>query len=171
MRICILFAIVHLLAALQPLRTNSSGGASSSLSFPGWPTEFEGETLEQLELSKKEKGFIRNFPGKIARFTDGSRELVIRYLAKPSRKLHPAADCLKSVGFGTTPKPIKIDRQGKHWGCISAVRKNRKLKVCERIYDHYGASFSDVSSWYWAAMLGKSRGPWWAVTVSYDEDG
>jgi hypothetical protein len=23
----------------------------------------------------------------------------------------------------------------------------------------------DASSWYWAALLGKSSGPWWAVTT------
>jgi len=170
MRICILFLIVHLLAALQPLRTGAAAESSAPTDFPGWPTEFEGEALEQLELSKKEKGFIKNFPGKIARFTDGRRELVIRYLARPSRRLHPAADCLKSVGFKTTPKPIQVDQKGNHWGCISAARKNQKLKVCERIYDDHGANFSDVSSWYWAAMLGKSKSPWWAVTVSYEED-
>ena len=28
-----------------------------------------------------------------------------------------------------------------------------------------GGSFCDVSAWYWAASLGRTRGPWWAVTV------
>ena len=26
-------------------------------------------------------------------------------------------------------------------------------------------SWSDVSSWYWAALLGRTRGPWWAISL------
>jgi hypothetical protein len=38
--------------------------------------------------------------------------------------------------------------------------------VYERIYDVAGNSWSDVSAWYWAALLGKSAGPWWSVVIA-----
>jgi hypothetical protein len=40
------------------------------------------------------------------------------------------------------------------------------MQVCERIYDQAGASWTDVSSWYWDAALGRSQGPWMAVAVA-----
>ena len=40
------------------------------------------------------------------------------------------------------------------------------MRVCERIVDAQGRTFTDASSWYWAALLQQSRGPWTALTVA-----
>jgi len=48
--------------------------------------------------------------------------------------------------------------------CFNAARDGRQLRVCERIVDAAGVSFTDTSAWYWNAALGRSRGPWLAVT-------
>ena len=39
-------------------------------------------------------------------------------------------------------------------------------QVCERIVDHEGQAFTDVSAWYWAAIFNQSRGPWLVTTVA-----
>ena len=39
--------------------------------------------------------------------------------------------------------------------------------ACEHItLEGDGRSFADVSSWYWSAVTGRSRGPWWARTIA-----
>jgi hypothetical protein len=38
--------------------------------------------------------------------------------------------------------------------------------VCERIVDAKGEAFTDTSHWYWASLLGRSAGPWQAVTTA-----
>jgi hypothetical protein len=51
-------------------------------------------------------------------------------------------------------------------GCFDASRGGTRLRVCESIRDSAGGEWTDVSSWYWAALLGRSSGPWWATTVA-----
>jgi len=36
----------------------------------------------------------------------------------------------------------------------------------ERIEDARGLAFTDASAWFWAAQLGRSTGPWQAITVA-----
>jgi len=134
--------------------------------FQQWPSEFQGAKLRQLPLTAKERGFSQNFPGKIGRFTDGSREMIIRYIEQPSRKLHPSADCLRGSGYSVEPTPIRRDQNGQFWGCVLAQRDAATYRVCERIYDQSGNSWYDVSSWYWLVVLQNKQGPWWAVTVA-----
>ena len=52
------------------------------------------------------------------------------------------------------------------WRCFEAKRAGRRVRVCERIGDAQGQTFTDTSAWYWAAVSGQSRGPWRAVTVA-----
>jgi hypothetical protein len=130
-----------------------------------FPTTFEGFEIEKLPLSERESYFLEDFPGHIGRFSDGKREIIIRYVREATRKLHPASDCFKAIGYSTKPLPLKVDENGKRWSCFSAVKAGEKLRVCERIYNSEGEEWTDVSSWYWAA-LGESYGKWWAVTVA-----
>jgi len=157
---CLLAALVPLLPA-QPV--------SHATSFPGWPARYEGRPLRELPLTALERRFEENFPGRLGRFTDGEREVVIRWVSRETRKLHPAADCFKSSGFRVTPRPLEVDAAGARWGSFVAVRGRQTVRVRERIHDAAGDGWADVSSWYWAAMLGKSSGPWWAVTIAVAE--
>jgi hypothetical protein len=45
------------------------------------------------------------------------------------------------------------------------------LRVYERVYSAVSAdeNWTDVSSWYWSALLGRSRGPWWVITTAERE--
>jgi hypothetical protein len=135
-------------------------------SFPGWPTHFEGKPLRVLPLGPLEQRFAADFPGRIGRFSDGEREIVIRWVSGQTRKLHPSSDCFRGVGYSITPQPIVIEPDGTRWSRFEAVRGNEQLEVRERLYDASGNQWSDVSAWYWAATMGKSSGPWWAITIA-----
>lgn len=161
----ILFALACGLAALAPL---AGRGAPSSLeadAFAGWPASFEDRPLKELPLSPVEQRFGDQFPGRVARFTDGNREIIMRWVAEGTRKLHPASDCFKANGYAIAPLPIKVAGK-QRWSGFVATRGTQALEVRERIYDASGAQWSDVSAWYWAVQLGQTSGPWWAVTVA-----
>ena len=124
-------------------------------------------------MAEAERRFLGDFPGRAAKFTDGEREILLRWVAEPSRRLHPSADCLRGAGAEVRPLPAWRDRQGRLWGCQEMVRDGRRFRVRERITagppgagDDSGAAWTDVSAWYWAALLGRTKGPWWAVTIA-----
>ncbi|WP_455212510.1 hypothetical protein [Kaarinaea lacus] len=140
--------------------------SSRSIEFEQWPTQINGVTLNKLPLTDNERRFNNGFPGNIARFTDGRREYVIRWITAVSRKVHPASDCFRGIGYALEPLPLVKDEQGSTWGSFMATKNNTVLKVDERIYDEAGNSWTDISSWYWAALFAKTEGPWWAMTVA-----
>jgi hypothetical protein len=144
-------------------------GHFAAPNFQGFPKTFEGRELKQLSMSETEKVFMKDFPGKFGRFTDGQREIILRFVWQATRQLHPATDCFKGLGYETKPLPLKIDNGGKRWSCFYAAKNNERLRVCERIYDDAGNEWTDVSSWYWSALDSPS-GEWWAITVAERDD-
>jgi len=153
------------LAMLMPMLPLQAG-IDKAFGFPGWPTRFEGHMLTRLPLSAREKRFYRDFPGRVARFSDGSRQIILRWVKRPTRKLHPAADCYKGLGFRIAPRTITIDKANIRWGAFMVDKPGDRMQVRERIHDQRGNSWTDVSSWYWAALFAPGNGPWWAVTVA-----
>ncbi|HZB43668.1 MAG TPA: hypothetical protein VE360_00420 [Pyrinomonadaceae bacterium] len=158
---CVLALLAPLLFAAQ----GASGGHGRA-AFDGWPTHFEGRALTRLPLSEREERFGGDFPGHIARFTDGRRELIVRFVTEPTRKLHPASDCFAGLGYRVRPLPVRVDEAGARWGSFTAERGGETFRVHERIHADGGGSWADVSAWYWAAAMGDHAGPWWAVTVA-----
>ena len=67
---------------------------------PEWPLEWRGQALRPLARSPVEARFAQSFPGRIARFAlaDSGDELVLRDVDRPTRMLHPAADCWRGIG-------------------------------------------------------------------------
>lgn len=133
-----------------------------------WPHEWEGRALRPLGMTDVEQRFAARFPGAIARFSDGERVLVLRRVTEPTRMLHPAADCFRGLGYRIEAARLEHDAQQRLWRCFEAEgREGRRLRVCERIapVDGGGEAFVDASSWFWAAVTGRSRGPWQAVTL------
>ncbi|HKQ78479.1 MAG TPA: hypothetical protein VJ810_32565 [Blastocatellia bacterium] len=167
MRSSFLFIICCLLAAAAPFAPMRSDVTSERSAFPGWPAQFEGRDLRQLPLSSREERFAADFPGRVARFSDGSREIIVRWVAQETRALHPASDCFKGMGYSIRPLPVRADQSGRRWGGFEARRGDDALRIHERIFDSADKeSWSDVSSWYWHAMTGRTTGGWWAVTVA-----
>jgi hypothetical protein len=165
MRYLIFFVISALAAAAAPFATSDRAPQIDGAQFPGWPTHFEGRGLKPLDLSEREKRFADKFPGQIAKFSDGSRTIIVRWVTRETRKLHPASDCFKGAGYTVTNLPARSDSQDSLWGCFHASKGREGLHVSERVFDNHGNGWPDISSWYWSAFLGRSAGPWWALTV------
>lgn len=165
-RLTLLFLSLCVLAAIRPIITPSPSTItfSSSAGFPGWNTAPTPAGLAPLALSPREAKFTQRFPGQIAAFTDGRSTWLVRWLSHPTRKLHPATDCLRATGYTVVPEPIFAAHDGTHWGTLTATRGSEKLIVRERIIDAEGHEFTDVSAWFWSAALEKSSGPWWCLT-------
>lgn len=161
----IAFAGLCALSALSPLAFESSASSRIIAGFPGWPASFEGRKLTPLPLTAIEERFQQNFPGRVGRFSDGQREIVIRWVDQGTRKLHASSDCFKANGYKLDMQPVKIV-EDQRWSGFIASRGTQQLQVRERIADSGGGQWSDVSAWYWAAQLGQTKGPWWAITVA-----
>jgi hypothetical protein len=163
-----LAVLVLALAASLPLL--SSPRAEPVARHVEWPSQWEGRTLRPLAVTEVEQRFAARFPGAIARFSDGERVLVLRRVNEPTRMLHPAADCFRGLGYRIEQTQLERDAHQRLWRCFAAEgRDGQRLRVCERIERLDGEgddeAFVDASSWFWAAVLGRSRGPWQAVTV------
>ncbi|HET9862290.1 MAG TPA: hypothetical protein VFP37_02535 [Steroidobacteraceae bacterium] len=161
-----LFVATVLAAAAPLLATHRSPGTSQAAMAHPWPHEFEGKPLMRVPLTAQESRFLGDFPGAVARFTDGRRDILMRRVTRPTRKLHPAEDCYRGWGFEVGAAQIRTDRDGGRWRCFTASRDGAARKVCEQIRDDEGRGFTDVSSWYWSAALGRTPAPWLVVTVA-----
>lgn len=96
----------------------------------------------------------------------GRREYIIRWITRPTRRLHPAADCLRGASHTIETQALWRDESGRAWRCFVALRGGERLQIRERIHDADGGAWTDVSAWYWSASLGKSAGLWWAITTA-----
>ena len=164
----VLLSLLLSVCALIPFLSAPKVRAGGT-SFPGFPDTYDGQTLTKLPLTSREVSFLRDFPGEVGRFHDGKREIIMRWIRDETRKLHPASDCFRGAGYRVDPRPLERDRAGRVWGCFNAMKTGHLTHVCELIVDERGLSWSDPSAWFWSALLGKSHGPWWAVTVAESE--
>jgi exosortase/archaeosortase family protein len=161
----VVYTLSCLAAAAVPWVISPQLQQNNHAGFTGWPGEFEGLPVTQLVLSERDQAFARGFPGRIGKFTDGTRSILFRWIAGETRKLHPASDCFRGIGYSVRPRPLVVDGSGKHWGGFEASSEGQTVRVRERIEDAAGGEWTDVSSWYWAATLGRTKGPWFSVVV------
>lgn len=154
--------------AISALLPVAASRASPSIGHPSaeWPTGLDGEALVPIALSDVEQRFANDFPGSIARFANGSRLVVLRDVDRPTRRLHPAVDCYRGLGYTIVGERLERAADGRLSRCFDARRVGQGLRVCERIVDADGHADTDVSSWYWNALLGRSHGPWRASTIA-----
>ncbi|MBS1992083.1 MAG: archaeosortase/exosortase family protein [Cyanobacteria bacterium SZAS LIN-2] len=147
-------------------RQSSSSHLDAAVGNVSWPTSFDSAPLLTIPLTPATAEFAKNFPGEIRVYTAGRRTVVLRHIEQATRQLHPAADCYKASGYEIKYLPLFTDREGNRWETLEAVKGTERLQVRERIYDGKGRGWTDVSAWYWAAMMGETRGPWWSVAVT-----
>src|SRR5215470_5597336 len=164
------FLVAVAAAALAPL-THHTGDSTIAANdtFPGWPTQYEGRQLTEVALTQRESAFVQDFPGRVGRFSDGRREIIIRWIGAPTRRLHSAADCFRGSGYAVTPLPARKDVSGAVMGCFRATLHGTTMTICEVIRDNRSESWSDVSAWYWDGMLRSSPPPWWSFVVAEAE--
>jgi exosortase/archaeosortase family protein len=172
-----IFAVAAILAALAPNQSSAAAtsSASTAAAFPGWPSQWDGIDLEPMPLSDVESDFAADFPGRLAVFQtqEGprSRRIILRWVNQPTRKLHSSSDCLRASGFAVKEEPdVLSGSKPERWATWSAYHPDLgPFLVRERIYEATGnltaAQWTEVSRWFWSASLGRSSGPWWAVTI------
>jgi len=153
------------LAAAAPLLPRPSRAGSAANTAFAWPRQLDGRAVTELPLTGRDRRFAEDFPGRIGRFSDGTREIILRFTTRATRRLHPASDCLAAIGFTTEPLPARRGAEGTTWGCFAARKPGETLTVCEQIRDAAGRTWPDASSWYWSALSGTSAGPWWSTTI------
>ena len=153
-------------AALTPLFAGHEVQPSAHAQAREWPHEFRGHPLIRVPLNLDEQRFLEDFPGAVARFTDGEHDILMRWVDRPTRRLHPAEDCYRGWGYEVAESKIRADDDGTQWRCFTARSGTRERTVCEQLRDLEGAHFTDVSSWYWSATLGRTTGPWLVTTIS-----
>ncbi|RRD57902.1 hypothetical protein EII20_04845 [Comamonadaceae bacterium OH2545_COT-014] len=171
--------LLSLAATVPGLARPGPAAGALATAAPEWPTRWhDGQPLRPLALSAVEARFARGFPGHLARLTDGRRILVLRQVQRPTRMLHPAADCYRALGWRIEDEGLMQPAAASRTSpaspapgdglqrCFTARQGNTRLRVCEQIEDAAGRRFTDTSAWYWAAALGQSPGPWQATTVA-----
>jgi hypothetical protein len=190
----LLFVVLVFAAALSLWLAPRAAPDAGARAAVEWPVELDGRPLRPLALGSVERRFADRFPGAIARLTDGERVLILRRVDEPTRMLHPATDCYRGLGYairderlermhagrigtieGSGPRTSSPpstaladahDREAGVQRCFVAARDGMRLRVCERIEDADGRVYADTSAWYWAALTGRSAGPWIATTIA-----
>ncbi|URW76189.1 hypothetical protein M9980_02865 [Sphingomonas donggukensis] len=154
-----LIAGIALLAAAMPLLPSKP---QASTVLRPWPARFDGRAIVPVPPGPGDAMLARGFPGHVARFSDGRRQVVLRQVARATRQLHPPRDCFAALGYAIDPLPMQRVAGGLA-SCFAARRGGVTLRVCERITDARARVFSDVPGWYWPALTGASTGPWLAA--------
>lgn len=165
MKTILLYFILCAAAAWVPALVTEPRYDPDTETFPGWDAAPLPRGLSPLVPGEREARFAQGFPGKIGVFTDGTRTYVARWVRTPTRKLHPASDCLRALGYHQQPGPLFAAADGSRWGTLRAAKDGVDFRVRERLVDSVGREWTDVSAWYWQAALGQSCGPWWAITI------
>jgi exosortase/archaeosortase family protein len=124
------------------------------------------QNLDRISLNIDETKFASNFPGTVEKFADGNKSILMRVVRTETRQLHSSADCYKGNGYTVKPLSIIVDQNGFRWSRFDAQKDSRHFIVRECILDGRSGMWTDPSSWYWAALLGKTTGPWCFVTVA-----
>ncbi len=160
------FIVAAALAALAPVLGSRAPAAPAPDAFPGWPAAIEGRPVTPLPLTAREHAFARDFPGRIGRFTDGEREYVLRWVAAPTRRLHPASDCFRGLGYKVASRPMRLSSAGAPMSCFRASGPRDTFDVCEQVTGLAGGHWPDVSAWYWHALWSGGRSGWWSLVVA-----
>ena len=156
---CLALLMVPILAGTFVPSSEASGR------FTGWVDQWDGAALKRIDFTWRERSFVEGFPGQVAHFSDGRRELIMRYTERATRKMLSASNCFSQAGFRITPLDGFTDAKGRTWSLFEAEKFGETLRVSERVTDRRGREWPSVGSWYWAATFGWSNGPWWTVTV------
>lgn len=160
--VCLAAAILPLLRGTHPIVRNSTPA-------PPWPEPFRN--MREQPLTGTETRFAAEAGTSVARFTGNGRDWVLRWIPNASRRIHPAEECYRAAGWRVHPLPMRfiVPSDGSfasaRWGCFEAQRGTIGAEVCQTIIDGSDRSWSDVGSWWWAAIFHRTPAPWLAVEM------
>lgn len=140
----ILFGLACLVAAGVPWRAETAARSAGTPGFPGWPASFEGRPLRETVLNAAELAFNDRFPGRMGRFTDGARLIVLRWVTAPTHRVHSGSDCQQSAGSRLTRGEWWRDPDGAIWSTWTASGPGGVMTVRERCYDSHGGTWPDL---------------------------
>lgn len=164
-----LLCLLSLIAIFQPFLSSPVSTRKSTqkvkMAEINWPKSLNGIQLKEVSIPEKQSRFISKFPGEIKFFKHRNKLIMLRLIIKPTRKVHPASDCYKGAGYSIKWQPIEINNSGERWGNFLANKDGVSISVKERIVDDKQNQWTDASSWYWAAVLGETKPPWWGITI------
>ncbi|MFM9941530.1 MAG: hypothetical protein ACKVP7_18760 [Hyphomicrobiaceae bacterium] len=165
-----IFLVAVVMAAMAPFAMRSPPPPVTANAFPGWPTEIEGRAVQLLPLTEREAAFARDFPGRIGRFTDGEREIILRWVASPTRRLHPSPDCFRALGYKLATRPMRLAANAQPMSCFRAEGRAGAFEVCEQMQTASGRSddrsWPDISAWYWHALWSERGTTWWSMVIA-----
>ncbi|MBR4171812.1 MAG: hypothetical protein IKR48_09185, partial [Kiritimatiellae bacterium] len=161
------FAVAVALCMVWRSSGRELGTAVEAEPFPGWPKTLDGVPLVEKPQSELEQVFAKDFPGRIGRFQAGNRTVILRWTTRATHRVHGSAYCLRAAGWKIEPHPMESRDDGV-WSVFQATRDCHALHVREQVRCADGTTFADVPSWFFHAILGRSHGPWWIVTVALE---
>lgn len=153
-------------AAVVPLLARTSGSGTLNTPPPNWPTEILGRPVTVVQALDEEKAFAADFPGYMRRFTDGTNSYFVRVVNKETRQLHPSSDCFKGMGYSIEPQPLVLSSDGTRWSSFLARKGTACYLIMEQLHDSHGHTWTDVSEWYWHALMHETDAPWWDITIA-----
>ncbi len=160
--------VLFIAAALLVFRGSPRASRSEVLRAEGRnpiaPATFEGARLVEEPLTEREAAFAEEFPGKIERYTAGGKVVILRETDRATHRVHSAATCLAASGWSVEPLPMERLDSGE-WSRFRAEKGGESLVVREQIRATDGSTLPDVPSWFWSALLGRTKGPWLIATV------
>jgi hypothetical protein len=183
-------ALVALCAAsffILPARAAPVTEAARPASLVIWPTSWDGLLLSRAGADDATAQFARNFRGDFMEFSAVSEELagegyfpevervVMRFVRRATRELHPAEDCFEGAGYKISHAPMAVDARGRLWSRFTAEKSGRRVSVRQCVIyvpdgdltkaEDSEKSWPDVSSWYWEASRSDDPVPTMAVTI------
>jgi hypothetical protein len=127
--------------------------------------------MVEQPLTGTETRFAAEAGTSVARFTGNGRDWVLRWIPNASRRIHPAEECYRAAGWRVHPLPMRffIPSDGSfasaRWGCFEAQRGTSAAEVCQTSIDGNDRSWSDVGSWWWAAIFRRTPAPWLGIEM------
>ena len=164
----VIFALclfAYVLLRPEPARRLPEGAIVGSDLFEQVRSELFRDGWFEAKLDDGAQAYASGFPGTIEIYEKEGRSMVVRVVNRATRRYHLSADCYRAIGYRIEPMPILREMDGSMWGRVLAEREGERIEVRERVVSLDGQSWTDPSSWFWSAALGKSEGPW----VGYSE--
>jgi hypothetical protein len=160
-----IYLIACALAAVLPLVLGRAEEPEHA-GFPGWPTAVAGLALEPVELTAEDRAHALEIPGEFARFQAGPRHVLLRWVERPSHRVHSVSHCFRGAGWELRETGPVEAFDGRAWGTFVAERGAERLRVYERVEEASGRVHADTSAWYWRGLLdGGSGAAWWCAVV------